>query len=102
MDRLDRTMGVRRWGASWRFEMQGSIRVSFAGTYHEAVEFCRDKPGVTAPKGLAHAGDDDGLPMLCAVYKSAVQYDAAKALITSLGWDPEFHCVVPNGRGFRG
>jgi hypothetical protein len=39
--------------------------------------------------------------MLCATYKSSYELDEKQALLVTLGWDKEFHCVVPNGLGFK-
>ncbi len=80
----------------------GSVRVSFAGTFSEAVEWCRNNPGIFAPKGLARAGDDDGLPMLSIPYRNTDEFLAAQRRFEELGWDREFQSVNPHGRGFHG
>lgn len=77
--------------------MPGSIQVSFAGTFAEAVEYCKDKPGLNAPKGLAHHGDDDGLPMLSWPYRNGLQLIEGEKTLTQLGWEPEFQIVQRYG-----
>lgn len=80
----------------------GSLRVSFAGTYAEAVAYAAQHPHLTAPKGLARAGDDGGLPMLCAVYHGSDERHRRSRQLALLGWDEEFQCDVRRGSGFKG
>ena len=79
---------------------RGSIRVSFAGTYQEARNFAKKYKGLTAPKGLAHHGDDD-LPMLCASFASSVERRQKSELLTYLGWPEEFQITTSPGEGFN-
>lgn len=79
---------------------RGSIRVSFAGTYQEAKNFARRHKGITAPKGLAHHGDEN-LPMLCAAFKSTEEYRNKRDLLRYLGWDDEFQITTSPGEGFN-
>jgi hypothetical protein len=79
---------------------KGSIRVSFAGTYQEARRFAKRHKGITAPKGLAHHGDEN-LPMLCASFKSDVERREKSDLLKYLGWDVEFQITTSPGEGFN-
>lgn len=94
------TFGIVTHQETTELMTRGSIRVSFAGTYQEAKNFARDIKGITAPKGLAHHGDED-LPMLCAAFKSDVERREKSDLLTRLGWDPEFQITTSPGEGYN-
>jgi hypothetical protein len=79
----------------------GSVRVSFAGTFAEAVEWCRSHPLIKAPKGLSHHGDDC-LPMLTIVYRNSDERCEAHEVFKRLGWPIVSHITVPHGHGFHG